>query len=320
MIEARIPISPRPEWFNRAKLITASLREFYPDTLVRLSIGDDWIAPGAYKNLEEGSRDWFNQSPLNTISVINRNDFLAWQNTRAEYLATILDTFKPPFTGDHILHMDGDVMPMARFDELLKIDAICGVQAHHAPYGVAGWQSLFSLFGLGQPPLDVPYSGWGSMFNDQSQRFGPPYFNSGMVFGPRPLFERLAGPYLDIIDRLCGYVTDRYWFDQLGLALAFAEERIPTRHLPLRYNFPNRPSFELANPAEEMDIRFLHFMQPDVVDRDCEFASPEALAKFVTRHDLKGTNDMLRLRVAKLLPLAGLAMPAVQSAEEAPYA
>ena len=38
-LEVRIPISPRPAWLNRTRLIMASFREFYPDTIFRISVG-----------------------------------------------------------------------------------------------------------------------------------------------------------------------------------------------------------------------------------------------------------------------------------------
>ena len=294
MIEVRIPISPRPAWLNRVRLIAASVRRWYPDAIVTVSCYPP-PSPPEYGNAGQ----WCFRYPTDA-------EFNAWAGTRSEYLATVMDTWKPPFHGDHILHLDADVLPIKPFDELFDGPWLQGVQAHHAPYGRAGWESLFRLHGLPPPRMDIPYSGWGAMFNDEAQRFGPPYFNSGMVFGPRALFERLAAPYAQVVEDLRGYITDTYWFDQLGLALAIAEAAIPVRALPLRYNFPNRPAFERANHTELEAMTFCHFMQTGVVNRDRDFESPAALDALCARTDLTGANEALRAWVAEIRGEAGL--------------
>jgi hypothetical protein len=291
MLEVRLPISPRPAWLNRVQLIAASVRRWYPDAIVTVS-----CYPSCATDIEGLLWRW-----------VKDNDFNAWAGTRSEYLATVMDTWKPPFRGDHILHLDADVIPIRRFDELFDGPWLQGVQAHHSPYGRAGWESLFRLHGLPPPRMDIPYSGWGSMFNDEAQRFGPFYPNSGVVFGPRALFEQLAEPYAQAVEDLRGYITDTYWFDQLGLALAIAAAALPVRALPLRYNFPNRPAFECANPTELKEMTFCHFMQTDGgLHRDRDFESPAALDTLCARTDLTGANEAVRAWVAEIRGEAGL--------------
>ncbi len=271
MIECRLPISPTPSFLNRVRLIGASLRQWYPDTEMRPSTDG---LPG---------------------------EAAQWANTRAPYVATIMETWRGPFTGDHVLHLDGDCFPIARFDELLTIDALCGVPAHHGPFSPWVWQQLFNGYGLSLPKLDMPYSGWQAMVTDPDQAMGPRgYFNSGMVFGPRHWFERLAPAFADAVTFLRATLADVYWIDQLAFVLAVHDAGIPTHTLPLRYNFPNRPAFDRANPEELGDVRFLHAMQTDIVDRDRDFASEEAMAALVARGDLVGSNEALRRRVAEL--------------------
>ena len=129
---------------------------------------------------------------------------------------------------------------------------------------------------------------------------GPLYYNSGVVFGRRELFERLSGEYMDAIDFLKRNLPDTYWFDQIGLALGIAAAALPARTFPLRYNFPNRPAFDRAHPEELANCRFLHAMQTDVVDRDRDFESDEALESMCARTDLDGSNEILRRRVTDL--------------------
>lgn len=243
------------------------------------------------------------KEPPGIVLVSHPQDYdtAYWAGTRAPHMATIMDTWSTPFIGDFILHLDADVLPIARFDELLTIDALCGVPAHHSPFSPYLWTDLFVAYGLRPPVLDMPYSGFGAMFSDPAQAFGPAgYFNSGMVFGPRHLFERLAPAFSEAVAFLRTTLADLYWIDQLAFTLAAHAAEIPTHTLPLRYNFPNRPAFDKANPEELADVRFLHAMQTDVVDRDRDFASDVAMAALVARTDLQGSNEVLRRRVAEL--------------------
>jgi hypothetical protein len=209
----------------------------------------------------------------------------------------MMDRYKPPFYGDYILMLDADVLPIRPFPELFAEKGLCGVQAHVSPCTKPDWCALFRRFGLAAPDMRHVYSGHGIM---TAHEMGPLYYNSGVVFGRRELFERLAGEYMDAIDFLKRNLPDTYWFDQIGLALGIAAANLPAKTFPLRYNFPNRPAFDRTHPEELADCRFLHAMQTDVVDRDRDFESDEAMESLCARADLEGSNEILRCRVAEL--------------------
>ena len=161
------------------------------------------------------------------------------------------------------------------------------------------------------------YSGNGIM--GPAGQLGPWYANSGMVFGPRYLFERLCEPYHQAITLMRRLMADTYWFDQLALALAVAKSGVPARTLPLRFNFPNQAAFDEALPAELADMRFLHYLRTETVHRDHEFEDAEAMRRLIARTDLFGSNEALRLRVAGLVGALSTPRP-LECAEDAPYA
>jgi len=285
LLECRIPISPKPAWLNRVRLIAASLREWYPDTLLTVSsyprVPDD-------EELFHDRTVWRSPKPV---------EFDVWAGTRSEYLATMMDRYRPPFYGDFVLMLDADVIPIRPFPEFFAEKGLCGVQAHVSPCSKPDWCLLFQRFGLAAPDMRHVYTGHGIMTMHEQ---GPLYYNSGVVFGRRELFEQLAGEYANAIDFLRLNVADSYWFDQQGLALAIAAANLPARTFPLRFNFPNRPAFDRAHPEELADMRFCHAMQTDVVDRDADFESEEALDRLCARTDLDGSNEVLRRRVVEL--------------------
>ncbi len=287
MLEVRIPISRRPAWFNRVRLIAASIHQWYPDAIISVSMTPD-----------------SNQSPpaLRNVDWRAAPDPVEWAGTRSEYLATMMHRYRPPFHGDTILMLDADVIPVRPFDELLDVDAIQGVQAHHAPYGVEGWKAIFRHLIGSEPQLAYEYSGIVPFRIPAAETLGPFYPNSGMVIGPRRHFEALSPRFFEAIDLLRANVSDTYWFDQVGFAMACVMDGgVPVQQLPLRYNFPNRPSFDAAYPDELADVRFLHAMQTDIVHRDRDFESAEAAQRLVARTDLTGSNEVLRQRVGELM-------------------
>ena len=290
LLEVRIPISPTPAFLNRVRLIAASLRQWYPDVEMNISCypnPDVWqmIAAGAH----DGEFDF---------RAIYAGDFDRWAGSRAPYLATVMDTWKPPFHGDYILHLDADVIPIRTFPEWFDERGLCGVQAHVPSLSDGAWSMLFRDYGVTQPRFAHEYTGGGIMC--QAGTVGPLYCNSGVVFGRRELFERIAEPTLEAIDFLARQFPDSYWFDQWALALGIAASGVPAKTFPLRYNFPNRPAFDRAHLEELADMRFCHAMQTDVVDRDRDFESEGAMDVLCARTDLEGSNEVLRQRVSEL--------------------
>jgi hypothetical protein len=84
--------------------------------------------------------------------------------------------------------------------------------------------------------------------------------------------------------------------------VALIDTRIPTHLLPLRYNYPNQPEFDLARSGELESIRFLHFLRSQIVQREADFATMETIEKMAARTDLAGSNELFRRRFAELLP------------------
>lgn len=287
-LEVRIPISPGPSWYNKVRLIVASIREFYEDSIFRVSV--TW----------EPLQQFYPEIAGVTWNEMSLADFVRWQGTRSEYIETVLDKFKPPFRGDYILSLDADVICCDAFNSLfIQNERISGVMAHVPPISAMNWRRLMMEFGVYNFSLDKQYSGYGVMTNE---RFGPTYFNSGVVFGPRHIFEQLYEPYFDAIRFLRRTFADTYWFDQLGLALGIAKAGIEANILPLRYNFPNQKEFDERFPSELRDVRFLHYLRTDIIDRDRDLMSKDVMERLIARVDLIGSNEIFRKRVEQLMP------------------
>jgi hypothetical protein len=155
------------------------------------------------------------------------------------------------------------------------------------------------------------------MFHRHDVRFSPIYYNFGAVFVPRDFLPDLAQAYqrqLVIAEK----ANVGYFVGQLALTLAICELDLRRIALPPRYNFPNDPLFEADYPQDLTDLRILHYMRLDQVQRDAIWESPEATLAFITRRDLRPSNEALRRTVEKLWTMEGGLSQACDTASFAP--
>lgn len=291
-LELRVPLSPTPSFLNRALLMTASFRRFHPDAIVQVYVGE---AAGPKQESMRLVEQTFTGKKIGWTWV-RQKDFDMWDGTRSPYLATMNSRFHQQCDGDAIIIADGDVIFTGPLTPLFETNAVQGVQAHVPPLTDAEWIYLSAIVGAPRPRFEIEYSGAGIMCPPETK--GPWYANSGFCFAPTPLFQKMCEPYHQTINLMHSAMRDTYWFDQLALSLGAAKAGVPTKSLPLRYNFPNQPAFDDAHPDELADCRVLHYLRTDIVNRDAEFASQEAIAAFTKRTDLSGSNELLRKHVS----------------------
>jgi hypothetical protein len=294
----RIPISPRADYFNRVRLIAQSIREFYPRTIVRVTVG----AETAPFDIARVAAPWSQDLGVQWV-WIPQTEFEEWRDTAHPYIATMTERFRPPFSAEHVLMLDADVLPIRPFDNLLERDrSLLAMMAHVSPFSnhAQEWQALFNAYGLSDPSFDFELTGWGTMFDDPSRRFSPPYFNTGVLLARADLYERLYEPYMAAL-RFVKTQLDSYFFEQIALTLAIGKMELPIEVQPLRFNFPNQEAFDAAHPEELEKVCLLHFLRTHIVDREKDFQSPDDVRRLIGRTDLAGSNEILRRRVAELI-------------------
>jgi trans-aconitate methyltransferase len=300
ILEVRIPISPRPYYYNRVAIIALSVRQFYSDAIIRVTVGSDEVHRDLHSVLpwsEELGIQWVWLSP---------NKFQEWSGSQQPYIPTIVERFGPPFGARNVLIIDADVLLMRPIDELFaQGNSLCGVMAHHSPFGdqhEMAWKQLFQEYGVGAPDFLYEHSGWPAVLSRPEVRWSPAYFNTGVLFASAALLTRLYSEYMNALAFVRGRM-DTYLIDQIALSLAVAKGGVPVTQLPLKYNFPNQKEFDEAHPDQLADIRFLHFLRTGVVDRQRDFGNLSAIRALSQRLDLRGSNERLRHRIGELLSL-----------------
>lgn len=298
-LEVRVPISPKQYFFRQVEYLLRSILScggLMSNVRMVVSVGED-IAPYDIASLQPWSRDhviW---------RWVDRDAF-----RKESYHATGADRFLVESDADIIMLADADILFIAGVDDLLNALAhtpvIAGVIAHAPPGRIrrpgSSWQQLFEAMGMRVPRDRFQHTGWGIMFSDPSWRFSPAYFNLGAVFVPGSLMPRLARSFFIQLKKAAeGGVG--YFKSQLALSMAVYDLDLPRVALDVRYNFPNDPGFDRAYPGDLQDIRIIHYLRAEIVNRQHIWETPESTAALLRRTDLQGSNEVLRRRIEHLV-------------------
>lgn len=299
MLEVRIPIGLSNSMRWRCVLIAHSIREFYPDAKIRVTIG-----ASDYRNFDSFV-ELFRRHNIDWV-LVGPDAFNAWRGTNNTHMATMSERYESPTTADCVIMLDADVLCMRAFQESIPTDRpyIGAVMAHASPFSrhEFSWKDIYEAAHLPPPDFTLEHSGWGIMEFDPVRRYSPPYFNTGVVFMSKQAHDAIRTSYPSMLE-IVRSKFDSYFADQIAFTLAIEACKLTphTEILSLRYNFPNQGDFDTARPAELANVHFIHFLRSGLISRENDFDGLAAMARFAKRRDLVGSNEALRQRVDRLL-------------------
>lgn len=202
---------------------------------------------------------------------------------------------------------DADVAVMDSFDELIgdltSKPALAGVIAHfHFVYGDGSrgdpdtdWSEISRAI-LGKD-IERPYRYSLCMENDSARC--PFYINYGVFMGTPDLLREFHRRAVQLQSKVYG-MTESWHACQITVPLVCADLQLPTRSLPMRYNWPNDERPERIHPEEMEHIRFLHYMKTHEFDRHEVFSDEGLFDVFVNGKMAKRTNEIFRRHVHEL--------------------
>lgn len=223
------------EWFVK------SLRKFDTESFVTIVITGD--------------------SPLPNYSLRNystNNDYL---NNNAEILyCEMSHSLHPPIRwfvepkSETCVLVDSDVLVCSPI-QVPDPSMFHGVIAHKSPCNSEQWFSLYKNFDLN---LELNYR---SNYQNQSC---PYYVNFGVLFVPKDSLLPI-GNYLKenmneiwkVLNRIGG---DTYYVSQIVLSMALSKLNIKVNALPLRYNYPDTPTYDRSHKDEMENAIFYHYL------------------------------------------------------------
>src|SRR5262249_744677 len=209
-----------------------------------------------------------------------------------------------PFRGNAPCPLHG----LPHFAELTAPDSSFGERRLSC---AESWSRLFTVAGLEVPPPRCEHSGWGILCHDPAAPFCPPSFNFGVLIAPPDLMTAVGQVIYAEMDHV-EHVVETCFKCQLALSLALVRLRLPTRVLPLRYNFPNDLVFEGPCAEELRDVRLLHCLRTDVFDKGRDFRGLAGLGAILQREVAPGVNAVLQDHLRKVYAyLTASAVPKV---------
>ncbi len=206
-----------------------------------------------------------------------------------------------PVDTDVVVLVDADTMPIGPLEEILdrvfEERAVAGTVAHFSfptgtgPASMGDWMSLAA--GLIERPLKFDHTYTLASPDEPERAKGPFYVNFGVVFIAGSILPLFRARYRALRQSAAERMHDPYFSAQVALTLAVTDLDLNAIPLPLTYNFPNDPSADARYPDALADIRILHYLRPDVVDRNRIFTGADAYSEFLGQ-DLSGSNLMLQ--------------------------
>ena len=298
-LEVHLPISPTPTFFNMVHYVAASLRLHggaLAGSRIVVTVGDDREPEDLLALLP-----WSRRYPIDW-RWLDRGLY-----RRYGYFATALERFRQPFRSRAVILADADVFFTGGFGDAVercrREGSLAGLVAHISPFMDRPemstpdfWTRLFAQAGLGEAPLVCEHTGWGTMSREPADRRCPPYFNLGMLIAPAPVMSAIGSVIYEEMAHVDAVLATTYRC-QIALALAIQRLGVPSWPLPMRYNFPNDDLIAPGYAAELADIRLFHYLRQGACDKSRDFASAQAVGRWLARSDLDGVNREVARRL-----------------------
>jgi hypothetical protein len=295
-VEVHIPISPTPAFFNMVQCLALSIRKFggiCRDSPIILTVGDSTI-----DRTLEARYPW-----LGPLGVELRWVPEAFFREHS-YYATGATRLWHDFRSDLVLLLDADILVASPFDEMIRQTFreghVAGVIGPASPIQFftpePTWEAIYRHCGIEQAPdLCHEHTGWPYYFSsDEAYRFSPAaYFNYGVICAPSSLVTQIGKTYFSDLVRIRDFPPNGL-ISQIALTTSIVRLGLPTRALPMQYNFPNHPLIEALHGAELPLAKFLHLKDVHQFEKFELFGDLANVRAAIRRSDLRGVNEMAR--------------------------
>jgi hypothetical protein len=271
-IRFRIPISPTPAFYSQVRFFNFALRRLggiYESARIDVIVGD-------FCDLEKVTAEnrWSEAFNIAWIKVPDATFRSAGVHGTANWRFIFQGEDRP---SDIVIFSDADTVLLRDIDPILlnfpqDRPTIRGHMAHmppeHSstvlplPTGAEYWPKLFEHLGAPWPSVLHRYS----MDAFQEWPEIPAYFNYGFVAANRSAVERLADGIFAMEEEVCR-ITRSFMRSQISLAVLAARRGVEMEPIGAEYNTANDLVHMKLNNIGPDDIRMLHYLRSDEIDR-----------------------------------------------------
>jgi hypothetical protein len=294
-LEFRIPISPTAGFYSQVRVFDYALRRLgppYNHARINVYVGDDCdIEEVRRANAWSGPHVEWGAVPREIVDEFGIHGTADWR------------LIPPSRDADLIILSDADTILLRDINPLLMAmpedrPAIRGHMAHMPPPSLGGelphpsskgyWPGLFTLFGAPWPDRLFAYS------MDDTGQFPqiPAYFNLGFV-ALNPAGLSALGLHIFDFQREFSRVIECNMRCQIALSLIAYTQQIDIDALPATYNTANDLKHLECNYVSVEDIRVLHYLRTEEIDRSTIFQD-EFIRAFVAQDLANPVNRALQ--------------------------
>jgi len=322
-LEFRIPISPTDSNMRMVRYFLESVRHFggpiARSARTVLSVGDK--APPFDLSAQY---PWTRDHNIE-IHWVEAEQFAEWQ-----FDATGFDRFWIRSEADVVAKIDADLLVTGDFDDIVlqahREQKVLGFMAHVSPFSMKAldgrssaecWAHIYHVAGLEMPELKFQYSAWDMDFNaipgwrgpqvlsvDPAHRYGPAYYNAGLMVGPRDCFDRMGTTIVQDIEMVNQAMGKRSIYSyQIANSVCCDRHGIDYDTVSINYNFPmNLPTdlMRALNPDPEghnrhEDTKIFHYIGGRKF-----FESPQSVLDLLADDTLDGAWPVFQDRLRKV--------------------
>lgn len=183
---------------------------------------------------------------------------------------------------DYLIALDTDILIGGDFSSYLTGRSVLAKIVDRDPLTPNSWEQLFSRF-----DLPLPLSRFLTSF-DNSETL--PYFNSGVLFIPNELSERLGDTWSEVTRKLLDFYPSlpeisphRFFTDQFALTLALHSANLPYRALPIELNFPTHMPLHGALVPDQLSPLLIHHHHRRTAAGEVEYCPYKGPNEAITR-------------------------------------
>jgi hypothetical protein len=214
----------------------------------------------------------------------------------------------PAPSGGLVVLMDADSVVVSPFlqdlESMLRDDpCIAGHMAHVPPpvkikgeagYAMELWPFLFEHFGISWPEILYPYS------MDVENRWPaiPAYYNLGFVVLNEAALKIFSQEIFDVQSRLRKLVESNMRC-QMAVTLISYAHKMRRQNLPATFNAANDLRHFDHNKVRTQEIKVIHYLRADEIDRD-SFLKDDEKAAFLRARLRNPVNQLLQSLVCEL--------------------
>jgi hypothetical protein len=225
------------------------------------------------------------------------------------YIPQAMFRFVGDYTGvDYVILCDADTLILGSIDHVIQQlyygYPVSGVIAHYPPScfedSNKDWQSISKK--LTNKSITLPYNYTLMNSNElaiKNHPKSPFYLNHGFLAFQSDALKEFSTQYVKMRKLVCEIINPPFFAGQIALTLTVNDLGWQGDTLSMKYNFPNDEKALKLHAYESQDIRVLHYLRENNINRCSLFSEQIAFNSFISKIP-PYSDEILHIAIMKL--------------------